>query len=234
MCIPCGKEFQTKSSYNKHTKCCIVNSSNGLLSYDTDESENFQLSMVDFQFQKNENDHFSVAENTTNYVNDYSEDNVRLLPLDLMNVLENSVVNRGSTVEYSKNRKQKRRDAFEINVIMKEELENYEDDMSVIILKLKQAGIYKKIENVVKNKETHRAYESGIKLETRQHIWDFWHSVSTVSTLTSRPAKLRTSDRPKIQNDLTYHDTVKIIKNKRNVDLFQSPWMIFNKPVRDF
>ena len=55
----------------------------------------------------------------------------------------------------------------------------------------------------------------------------------SVDTYTSRPAKLRTSDRPKIQNDLPYHDTVNIVKNKRNVQLFQSPWMILNKPVRE-
>ena len=54
MCIQCGKEFQTKSSYKNHTKCCIFNTSNGLLSFDTDECDNFQLSMVDFQFNSSE------------------------------------------------------------------------------------------------------------------------------------------------------------------------------------
>ena len=43
-------------------------------------------------------------------------------------------------------------------------------------------------------------------LETRERVWSFWHhsNTSVVSAIPSRPAKLRKTDKPKIQAELNY------------------------------
>ena len=62
-------------------------------------------------------------------------------------------------------------------------------------------------------------------LEVREAVWDFWHRESTASTLTSRPAKLKVTDKPKIQSNLRFIDTVNIIK-QRNQNFYENIWFV--------
>ena len=62
-------------------------------------------------------------------------------------------------------------------------------------------------------------------LKQREEVWSFWHSNCTASTLTSRPAKIKVSNKPKLQADLPYHDSVTNIK-QRNRDFYQSQWLV--------
>ena len=70
-------------------------------------------------------------------------------------------------------------------------------------------------------------------LLTRKNVWDFWHKTSTQSTLTSRPAKLKLSDKPKIQTHLQFCDAAIITNNRRGTKFYESPWMILEKPIRE-
>ena len=77
---------------------------------------------------------------------------------------------------------------------------------------------------------TRKPTKSGRKLTPfhfRKAAWDFWHAKSTASTLTSRPAKLRTTDKPKIQAGLDFVSTVNIIC-QRNKSFYENNWMIIN------
>ena len=69
--------------------------------------------------------------------------------------------------------------------------------------------------------------------ETLTKNWDFWHKHRTISTLTTRPAKLRISDRPKIQENFSFIDTVKVVTNERNIKLYESLWMLLEKTIRE-
>ena len=40
---------------------------------------------------------------------------------------------------------------------------------------------------------------SLLPINARKSVWDFWYAMSSASTLSSRPAKLKFADRPKIQ-----------------------------------
>ena len=76
--------------------------------------------------------------------------------------------------------------------------------------------------------------KSGRKLtpmETRQKIWDFYHRKSLPSTITSRPAKLRCTDIPKIQLGLGFVDTMTIII-QRNKKYYQSIHHVLNQSIK--
>jgi hypothetical protein len=64
--------------------------------------------------------------------------------------------------------------------------------------------------NEFQNKPT-KAGRKSLSLETRKQVWDFWHnSVCSVSTCTTRPAKLKKENRPNIQNGLEFVSTKKL------------------------
>ena len=69
-------------------------------------------------------------------------------------------------------------------------------------------------------------------MTTRLKVWEYWHCNSYASTLTSRPAQLRLSDKAKIQAGLEFVDTITIIM-KRNKPFYQSHWFITNKMVKE-
>ena len=75
-------------------------------------------------------------------------------------------------------------------------------------------------------KKTGRSLTS---LETRQLVWDFWHSSSSPSTDTTRPAHLKVSPKPKIQTNLSFNTLFRI---KRNNELYQSVWYITSNPFK--
>ena len=93
---------------------------------------------------------------------------------------------------------------------MKElELTSRKDQLEVIALLLKKLGLHEK------SKLEQKPTKAGCKLtliETKQQVWDFWHSNSTRSTITSCPAKIKICDKPKIQIYLAFVDSVNIIK----------------------
>ena len=68
--------------------------------------------------------------------------------------------------------------------------------------------------------------KSGRKLTplvTRQAIWDYWHKKSTPSTITSRQAKLKLTNKPRTQTSPDFVDTVSIIQ-QRNVSFYENIW----------
>ena len=107
---------------------------------------------------------------------------------------------------------------------------NKEDEIVILTSLSERFGI-----SNVDFKKTMREETRGRKqlpLETRQAIWEFWYNNSSTSTITSRPAKNRVDSIPKLQQGLQYHDGVKEVINKRNVEIFESPWMIVQETVR--
>ena len=105
---------------------------------------------------------------------------------------------------------------------------NAENHIDVIKLSLQKLSILDKIQYVCKPNKAGRKLTS---LPTRRAVWKFWHDQYTQSTLTSCPAKLNGSDKPKIQNNLEYIDTVTIIK-QRNCTFFQNHWLITSLTMR--
>ena len=149
----------------------------------------------------NENDNSSDSEYTIEICPSENPSSSSIFTPQL-NSIFNAEINTSSTIMKlsSADRKQKSRDALEISEIIHEKLECYEDDdLSVGLLALKQLGIYKKIEKHMNTRKERQLYDPRTDFDTRKCIWDYWHNTSSVSTLTSRPAKLRTSDRPKIK-----------------------------------
>ena len=78
-----------------------------------------------------------------------------------------------------------------------------------------------------------RAGQKRTPFATRKIVWDFYHTNSTASTNTSRPAKLRVADRPAIQYDLDFVDTTSVVK-QRNRNLFESNWYIITVDSKTF
>ena len=107
-----------------------------------------------------------------------------------------------------------------------------EDIVQVLIKTAKTLNMYRNLENAVNGLSNDNLRNSGGRPLTpfriRKHIWDYYHANSTPSTLTSRPASLRVSERGKIQMGLDFVDT-KVIVSKRNVDFYENNWMMLHK-----
>ena len=90
------------------------------------------------------------------------------------------------------------------------------DVVDVVILSLKNMGLYDDLKltmRISENMETR-----GRKITpypTRKLIWVFYHENATPSTNTSRPAKLKVSERNKIQIGLDYVDTTTVIIQRK-------------------
>ena len=81
-----------------------------------------------------------------------------------------------------------------------------------------------------------KSTEAGYKLTsiiTRTAVWGFWHSNCTFLTITSRPVKLRVSDKSHTQSGLDFIDTENII-SKSNRNFYESNWMITIKHINNF
>ena len=105
---------------------------------------------------------------------------------------------------------------------------NKDDKLEVVTLSLKQLGLLDQIR--FQRKPT----TAGRKLTpstTRMMVWKFWHEKSIPSTITSRPAKQRVSEKSKIQAGLDYVDTISIIK-QRNRHFYESNWYITNETFK--
>ena len=71
-------------------------------------------------------------------------------------------------------------------------------------------------------------------LATLQAIWDFWHCKEFIieSTLTSDPAKLKTTNKPKFQNGLEYKVPVSSI-DQRSYKFFEAPLCIYPHTLKE-
>ena len=76
-----------------------------------------------------------------------------------------------------------------------------------------------------------KAGHKRTSIETRQQVWDFWHSNSTRSTITSCPAKIKVCDERKIQIDLVFVDSVNIIKQHKKL-FYESGWMVTTLTIK--
>ena len=71
-----------------------------------------------------------------------------------------------------------------------------------------------------------------LPLAVRQSVWDSWHEMSSASTLTSRPAKLKVNDRAKVQVGLKFADSVHIIR-QHGRRFYESNWDIIDITYRE-
>ena len=62
--------------------------------------------------------------------------------------------------------------------------------------------------------------------DTRSKVWEFWHEMSDASTNSTRPAKLKTSCKSKIQSNLSFLPSTQIMSNKRGTKFYTSTWKI--------
>ena len=76
-----------------------------------------------------------------------------------------------------------------------------------------------------------KAGRKHLPIDLRKGVWDYWHDKATPSTLTSRPAKLKVSDKNKVQTGLEYIPSV-IIITQRNRQYYQSCWMTLHVPYK--
>ena len=64
--------------------------------------------------------------------------------------------------------------------------------------------------------------------DTRKLGGKHWHNMSSHSTLTSRPAKLKVTNKPKLHQNFDYDDTVNIVR-QRNIFYYECNWRILQK-----
>ena len=101
-----------------------------------------------------------------------------------------------------------------------------DDEFDMLKMTLRQLGHlhkFRKNENVKGRKIT--------PLASRKAVWKFWHDKSHPSTITSRPAKLKVSERNKIQEGLDFVDTVTSISQGKRY-FFLSHWFITAEPLK--
>jgi len=104
-----------------------------------------------------------------------------------------------------------------------------DDTTEVVTLSLKKLSL---LDNFDFTRKPTKAGRRLTSIQTRQNVWELWHCNSLQSTLTSRPAKLKVSDKPKIQLDLQFADTVTIMQ-QRNRPFYQNHWLITNLTFKE-
>lgn len=102
------------------------------------------------------------------------------------------------------------------------------DVVDFVILSMKNMGLYEDLKSTM---------QIGEKLEIRGRkmtpyplrklVWDFYHENATPSTNTSRPAKLKVSERNKIQIGLDFVDTTTVIIQRKK-QFYQNIWMMLH------
>ena len=127
-------------------------------------------------------------------------------------------------------RKRKSRLANDLHEIIEDWDISSSDQVDVITLLIKKLGLSKTF--LEETRKPTRAGRRMIHFEDREKVWRFWHENSIQSTLTSRPATLRVSDKRKIQSQLDFVETTTIIVNKRKQKFYQSHWHIANLTIK--
>ena len=105
---------------------------------------------------------------------------------------------------------------------------NKDDKLEVVTLSLKQLGL---LDQIRFQRKPTTAGRMLTPFTTRMMVWKFWHEKSIPSTITSRPAKQRVSEKSKIQAGLDYVDTISIIR-QRNRHFYESNWYITNETFK--
>ena len=98
-----------------------------------------------------------------------------------------------------------------------------DDNVEVLSLALKKLDL---IDRVTFIKKSAKAGRKMIPHEIRRKIWHFWHTSSMASTLTSKPAKLRVSNRKKTENG--QQSTAKKHCTTKKQKLFSQP-VVYSK-----
>ena len=127
-------------------------------------------------------------------------------------------------------RKRKSRLADEFARFVNNQCATKDDQVEIITLGLKKLGILSSVQ-----KRSQHVLSSGRKLTPltfRKEVWDFWHKNSTPSTITSRPAKLRSTDIPRVQTGLDFVDTVVLIQ-QRNRTFYESNWHVVDVTFKE-
>ena len=70
-------------------------------------------------------------------------------------------------------------------------------------------------------KKPTKSFRITTSLETRHVVWKFWHDKSTHSTLMSRPARLKVSDKGKTKTSLDCFHSEHCFEQKRNIFLWE-------------
>ena len=104
-----------------------------------------------------------------------------------------------------------------------------DDNVEILSLALKKLNLLDRLTFI---KKPSKAGRKMIPHQIRRKIWHFWHTNSMAFTLTSKPAKLRVSNRNKIQNRLEFVDSVSIVQ-QRNRKFFLSQLFIINITIKE-
>ena len=113
-------------------------------------------------------------------------------------------------------------------------LSNNSDIIDVVLLSLKNLKLRDELDIALGRIDTNNK-KSGrrvTKFETRKKFWDFYHDNATPSTITSRPAKLKLSERNKIQTGLNFVDTTNIII-MRGKEFYENIWMMLHTTYKE-
>ena len=113
-------------------------------------------------------------------------------------------------------------------------LNDKNDIVNVLVLSAKNLNVYNKLMVVIANEQysTSKVGRPMTAYSTRKLIWEYYHENATPSTLTSRPAKLKVSERSKIQVGLDFVDTTTIVL-KRKKQFFENNWMMLHKTYQE-
>ena len=113
-------------------------------------------------------------------------------------------------------------------------IKDNKETLDVVILSLNRLALTKThiIEALIDKPSNIKCGRKLTPLDTRKQVWNYWHNKSTHSTLTSRPAKLKITDRCKIQSDLELVDTTNIIV-QRGKQYYESNWKMVNIPYEE-
>lgn len=106
-----------------------------------------------------------------------------------------------------------------------------DEKISVLTLSIKQLDLRDKIKSMFTKPS--KAGRKMIDFDVRNSVWLFYHNHSTPSTITSRPAKLKLNDKPKIQTGLSFTDSTNIATNKRGNKFYESLWMIQDDTIKN-
>ena len=107
------------------------------------------------------------------------------------------------------------------------------DTVDILVLSLKKMNIQEEVISRLHSKQNPENRGRKItELETRKTVWDFYHQNAYPSTNSSRPARLKVSERNPIQKGLDFVDTTTIIQ-QRNKPFYENNWMMLHMSYQE-
>lgn len=174
---------------------------------------------------------FDVSSNSINENDDFTDFTVLSSDDNPVDVDECSKDPSNEKNNESTLRKQRSRLATNITNILQEADISDDEKISVLTLSIKQLDLRDKIKSMFTKPS--KAGRKMIDFDVRNSVWLFYHNHSTPSTITSRPAKLKLNDKPKIQTGLSFTDSTNIATNKRGNKFYESLWMIQDDTIKN-